>query len=136
VKSALLKLLALFCLTAAASAAGSWSALRAGMNVTEVQHLVGPPVLATAGHGYIHWCFDAEGDAIFYGGSLVFWTAPQNVAEAAALVGASAPAPAPAPHKVEAVRGNRPGLATGSGGDGRSTGVYRPAAARQDFSLP
>ena len=77
VKSNLLKFALLFCLAAALARAGeSWGGLRVGMKAAEVQRLVGEPLLATTGHGYVRWCFDHLGDVVFYRGVVVSWTRP------------------------------------------------------------
>ena len=77
-KFSALKCLALGCLLAAAArAAGPWDDLRPGMSQAQVLRLVGNPLIATRGHGYVRWSFDALGDVTFYRGQLVSWTAPR-----------------------------------------------------------
>ena len=78
-----LKYVVLFCAAAVvARAGGTWSGVQAGMNPVQVQRLVGVPLFATAGHGYLRWSFDSLGDVTFYRGAVVSWTEPRLAAEA------------------------------------------------------
>ena len=61
-----------------ARAAEPWAQLRSGMGEAQVQQLVGLPLVASSGHGYLHWCFDREGEVMFYGGTLLYWTVPRS----------------------------------------------------------
>ena len=80
-----LKYVVIYCAAAVvARAGGAWTGLQAGMNPVQVQRLVGQPLFATVGHGYLRWSFDRLGDVTFYRGAVVSWTEPRLAAETAA----------------------------------------------------
>lgn len=90
-----------------------WTHLDFGMGEEQVYALIGGPLIVNAGHGYVHWTFDAGGSVMFREGLVLFWATPNGLppaplarpaarrqplaAMAPARAAASPPVPAVAP---------------------------------------
>jgi hypothetical protein len=60
----------------------AWSDLRAGMEMAEVQRLVGEPLIASRVRGglFVTWTYDQRGYVLFEHGRLRFWQPSASVA--------------------------------------------------------
>ena len=73
-----LTLLAFLTLLSPAAASGmpGWSNLKLGMSPLQTASALSVPVLRSAGKGFDVWIYDNRSEVVFFGGSVIGWTAP------------------------------------------------------------
>jgi hypothetical protein len=67
-----------------ARGADGWTQLRPGMTSAEALKFIGEPLMRTKARGVERWIYDGNGEAVFFRGPLMSWTAatpsPESVA--------------------------------------------------------
>lgn len=53
-----------------------WSKLKVGMSPLQIASTLSVPVLRSAGRGFELWIYDERAEVVFYGGTVIAWTAP------------------------------------------------------------
>ena len=69
--------LCLLLLPLMAKGADGWTLLRAGMSAQEARTVLGEPILATTGRGFVIWYYDHGSEVVIYN-RVIAWTAPPS----------------------------------------------------------